>query len=151
MQYNEVEAKNWGTASLVLLPCLFTRAKRMSARTEKCERFYHSKEWVRCRAAYRSSKNHTCEHCGKPGWVVHHKTPLNDSNVDNPSISLDYSNLMLLCPACHDAIHHRINNKAKGREEPTDRYAISFNENGDLTVKEKVMYQKKYTPHPKPR
>lgn len=108
----------------------------MSARTPKCEAFYHSKEWRRCREAFAASRNHTCELCGKPGWLVHHKKPLNDVNVDDPTVSFDWSNLMLLCPSCHDQIHHGIGTYGKAKDEPKDRYEVEFDEDGNVTVRD---------------
>jgi len=46
-----------------------------------------------------------CEKCGAPGTEVHHIIPLNETNVDDPSISLNPDNVMLLCKDCHEAIH----------------------------------------------
>ena len=74
---------------------------------EAIEAFYHSTAWKKCKLAYKSLRNYTCERCGRPGWIVHHKTPLTIENVNDPSISLDFSNLELVCLSCHDAEHRR--------------------------------------------
>ena len=72
--------------------------------------FYQSKEWEYCRAAYIKTTNGLCERClglgiYTPGKIVHHKIPLDESNYQDVSISLNHNNLMLLCHACHEEIH----------------------------------------------
>lgn len=67
--------------------------------------FYNSKEWRRVSAAYMSSKAYICERCGKPAQICHHKTWLNGSNVNDPSIALSFDNLEALCIECHNAEH----------------------------------------------
>lgn len=99
----------------------------------RVEAFYHSKEWRRCQRAFRNYKNNTCEMCGGPGWLVHHKTPLNELNVDNPKISLDWSNLMLLCLDCHNTIHSRMNKE--GQE--IKHLDVEFDSDGNVIVKDK--------------
>ena len=69
--------------------------------------FYSSKKWLKCRAAYISSKHYACEICGKPADVVHHKDPLHGIDYyDNPKKCFGYNNLMCLCHTCHNNIHH---------------------------------------------
>ena len=65
----------------------------MAASSEKREAFYHSPEWRKCQAAFKKEKHFTCEMCGKAGWLVHHKVPLDDENVDNPNIALGFIGL----------------------------------------------------------
>lgn len=67
--------------------------------------FYNSKEWRRVSAAYMSSKLYTCERCGKPAQICHHKKWLNDRNVHDPSVALSFDNLEALCIECHNAEH----------------------------------------------
>ena len=67
--------------------------------------FYCSKKWRRVSAAYLSSKSYICERCGAPAVVCHHKKWLNDVNVHDPKISLDFENLEALCQECHNAEH----------------------------------------------
>jgi len=69
------------------------------------ETFYNSPAWKRTRYAYSKSVAHLCERCGEPGVIVHHKVPLTPENVHDPSVTLDWSNLMLLCRDCHAAVH----------------------------------------------
>ena len=67
--------------------------------------FYCSKKWRRVSAAYLSSKSYICERCGAPAVVCHHKKWLNDVNVHDPKIALDFDNLEALCQECHNAEH----------------------------------------------
>ena len=67
--------------------------------------FYNSKEWRRVSAVYMSSKLYTCERCGKPAQICHHKKWLNDRNVHDPSVALSFDNLEALCIECHNAEH----------------------------------------------
>ena len=73
--------------------------------------FYVSRAWVRCRRAYAASRNHLCERCLKeglivPGTAVHHKIRLSPENINDPSVSLNWENLELLCDAHHQEEHH---------------------------------------------
>ena len=53
-----------------------------------------------------------CEECRKRGLIVtgnleaHHKIPLTRENINDPEISLNLDNLMLLCKPCHEKQHH---------------------------------------------
>ena len=52
-----------------------------------------------------SSKLYTCERCGKPAQICHHKKYLDDVNVHDPSVALSFDNLEALCIDCHNAEH----------------------------------------------
>lgn len=52
-----------------------------------------------------SSKSYVCERCGAPAVICHHKKWLNDVNVHDPKIALDFDNLEALCKECHNAEH----------------------------------------------
>lgn len=74
--------------------------------------FYSSKAWQRTRTAYAKSKRNLCEVClskgiVKPGEIVHHKIRLTPENINDPSITLDWNNLQLVCRDCHAAIHDK--------------------------------------------
>ena len=74
--------------------------------------FYNSKAWKDCRAAYFKSKAGLCEKCLEQGRytageIVHHKVHLSPENINNPSISLNWENLELLCREHHAAAHGR--------------------------------------------
>lgn len=76
------------------------------------EKFYKSKTWNRTREAYAKSKGYLCEDCLERGLIVtgdivHHKIPITQNNIANPDITLDFSNLRLLCRSCHERIHRR--------------------------------------------
>ena len=72
--------------------------------------FYSSKAWKDCRAAYRKSKRGLCERClseGRltPGEIVHHKVHLSPENINDPTVSLSWDNLELVCRDCHAQLH----------------------------------------------
>lgn len=74
--------------------------------------FYSGKTWQDTRNAYKKYKHGLCELClmeGKynSGEIVHHRIPLSPDNINNPSITLDWSNLQLLCREHHSQIHDR--------------------------------------------
>lgn len=72
--------------------------------------FYHSKAWKDCRKGYSQFVGGLCERCLNngvftPGVIVHHKIHLTADNIKDPTIALSWSNLELLCKACHDDEH----------------------------------------------
>ena len=80
--------------------------------TEWANQFYKSAMWQKTRSAYISYKRGLCERCLENGIVragveVHHITPLTQKNINDPNITLNWNNLMLLCIPCHDEIHRR--------------------------------------------
>lgn len=95
---------------------------------EFAKAFYYSVAWKRTRAAYAKSKGGLCELCLErglynPGEIVHHKVVLNESNINDPSVTLNFQNLQLLCRECHAKVH---GNRQAQR--------FSFDENGCLLV-----------------
>lgn len=70
------------------------------------ESFYKSPAWLRCRKLFFNSKFGICERCGGAGKIVHHKTYITEDNINNPKITLSWSNLELLCQDCHNKEHH---------------------------------------------
>ena len=64
--------------------------------------FYKSKAWEQCRRSYIKSVFALCERCGRPGYIVHHKNKLTAENINNPRITLNHSNLELVCLECHN-------------------------------------------------
>lgn len=77
--------------------------------------FYDSTQWKSVRNAYIST-HPLCEECLKRGLYnpaehVHHKVWLNKTNVNNPDISLNPSNLISVCIECHNKIHSGTINK----------------------------------------
>ena len=79
--------------------------------------FYTSKEWEKFRSILmfeRLGADGTlyCEYCGKAitekyDCIGHHKIELTIENVNDKSISLDPSNIMLVHHRCHNSIHER--------------------------------------------
>ena len=93
--------------------------------------FYDSKAWHRCRAELVADRI-LCERCranGRvtPGVIGHHIVELTPENINDPSIALDQSNLMLLCNACHNIVHGRESDEdlmfdAEGQPIPPKKY-----------------------------
>ena len=59
---------------------------------------------------YRQARFCLCERCLEQGKAttareVHHKIKLTRENLNNPEVSLNWENLMLLCDACHEEMH----------------------------------------------
>ena len=74
--------------------------------------FYCSWNWVKCARAYRKSRGGLCERCWSkglivPGEEVHHKIRLTPENITDPSVSLSWDNLELLCKNCHMEEHNK--------------------------------------------
>ena len=86
--------------------------KHMGNLREITQPFYSSKIWKDCRAAYIKSVGGLCERCRKRGEIeagskkrpleVHHKIRLSAANINDPSVTLNWDNLELLCKDCHD-------------------------------------------------
>ena len=73
-------------------------------------KFYKSNAWRECRNAYAAHRGHLCEECLRRnvlslGEIVHHKIVLTPENVNDPSITLNWDNLELLCRQCHSEVH----------------------------------------------
>ena len=90
--------------------------------------FYNSKAWKDCQKAYKEYRLGICERCGSAdGTEVHHKKELNENNINDPNITLNFKNLELLCKTCH-AKHH---NSKYGNT----RDDVMFDEFGDVVPK----------------
>ena len=77
---------------------------------EYAARFYSSAAWQKCRAAYMEKVGHLCENCLSRGVytkaeIVHHIIPIDETNIDDPSITLNFDNLRAVCRNCH-AVEH---------------------------------------------
>jgi 5-methylcytosine-specific restriction endonuclease McrA len=77
---------------------------------EFSDKFYHSKKWKDTRKLFIANRNSIdggmCQRCKKDiGYIVHHKIELNETNINDPYISLGLDNLMWLCHTCHNEIH----------------------------------------------
>ena len=72
--------------------------------------FYTSRAWKNCRRAYAASVGGLCEDCKAkglitPGEIVHHKIELTPENINDPAVTLSWSNLRLVCRECHARKH----------------------------------------------
>lgn len=90
--------------------------------------FYGTPAWKACRRAYTKACGGLCERClargiYKAGEIVHHKIPLTPENMNDPRITLSFSNLQLLCRDCHALTH-----------KPGRRYKVD--ELGRVSVRE---------------
>ena len=95
---------------------------------EFAQSFYKSKQWKLCRESYIAKVQGLCEQClskGKltPGYIVHHRQMITPDNIGNPEITLNHSNLELLCIECHNSEHYG---------SPVTREDVMFDDNGDV-------------------
>ena len=75
---------------------------------EKYKNFYNSSEWRRLRARKFADAEGLCEKCYKEGKIVEGKEVHHIIPIDKDwSKRLNYDNLILLCPDCHNAAHKR--------------------------------------------
>lgn len=76
------------------------------------EQFYFTNAWKKCRKAYFKKVGGLCEKCLAQGLVVpaeivHHKIHLNAENINDPSITLNFDNLIAECRVHHGQEHGR--------------------------------------------
>ena len=81
-------------------------------RSDAVERFYTTWTWRKCRKSFLESRGKLCEDCLKEGIVnpgskeqpleVHHKIPITDDNINDPSVTLNWDNLEAVCKRHHD-------------------------------------------------
>ena len=76
--------------------------------------FYNTREWKRLSEKKYCDADGLCEKCRERGIIregreVHHIVPLDE----DWSRRLDYSNLILLCPDCHNEAHERVSKLQK--------------------------------------
>ncbi len=90
---------------------------------EYAKKFYKSRAWLKCREAYISKVHGLCERCSAPGKIVHHKSYITPTNINDPSITLSHDNLELLCQTCHNVEHHASEAIEKG---------LRFDEQGNV-------------------
>lgn len=96
--------------------------------------FYRSQAWRRTRAEYFRRRRGLCERCLARGVVargeiVHHKVHLTPENVSDPSVSLGFSNLELLCRKCHADSHPEIYPERRPQR-------VAFDEDGNTVAME---------------
>lgn len=100
--------------------------------------FYRSSEWKNMRSYICKRDKYLCVKCGMPGEEVHHIIHLSPKNIENPEITLNEKNLILLCKNCHFNEHkgeHGNGRKAKEKEESSE---YEFDSNGFLVEKKKI-------------
>lgn len=79
----------------------------MLVHTEIAKKFYKSSAWRRTRNAYFNSMFGLCERCGEGAVIVHHKVYIDIDNINNPDVTLDWSNLEAVCMDCHNKEHFK--------------------------------------------
>ena len=82
----------------------------MMNRDPEIERFYTTRAWRKARDAVLKDSGGLCQICLSKGLIVpavhvHHKVHLDGTNVQDPRIALDASNLIALCSDCHAEQH----------------------------------------------
>lgn len=82
------------------------------------QKFYGSQAWKVTRENYKKHVNGLCEKClikglYVPGEIVHHKKHLTALNVNDPSVSLAFDKLELLCRKCHAEEHPEVYRRKK--------------------------------------
>ena len=80
--------------------------------------FYRGKEWRELLKRLKQERlnddgNIICEYCGKPiikayDMIGHHKTELDEENVNDFNISLNPDNIALVHHRCHNLIHNKL-------------------------------------------
>ena len=85
--------------------------------------FYTSKEWRKLRQMLMSERVNasgeiTCAECGKPiikGYdcIAHHIKEINATNLNDPSVTLNPLNILLVHMKCHNKIHNRFGGRVQ--------------------------------------
>ena len=115
--------------------------------------FYRCKDWLKFRKVVIDERLNEegltiCEHCGKPivkayDIILHHVEELTEENVNDVSISLNPSNIMLVHHRCHNKIHHKLSRDSGSRKvylvygspfAGKHEYVESVRSAGDLVV-----------------
>lgn len=90
------------------------------------DKIYHTQRWRKLRR-YKYGREHgICEQCGEPGDIVDHIEEITPDNVNDPNITFNIKNLMLLCLSCH--------NKKTFKKHYPVREGMGFDEKGNLIV-----------------
>ena len=95
--------------------------------------FYDSPAWQACRKGYIAKRikedGGLCEAChDRAGYIVHHKIMIDESNINNVNVTLNYDNLQYVCKRCHDRMENHFV-RSRGVQV---RYV--FDENGQPIV-----------------
>lgn len=78
---------------------------------EFAKKFYKSRAWQSTRLAYLKSVGGLCERClkrglYKPAEIVHHKVYIDEQNINDPAVTLSWTNLEAVCRECHEDEHY---------------------------------------------
>lgn len=79
----------------------------MASNYDVIRKFYKSDQWKIARTIKIASVGGRCEKCGAIGTEVHHIIHLTPDNINDPNITVNQDNLMLLCNECHNKEHGR--------------------------------------------
>lgn len=84
--------------------------------SEFSRKFYSSPAWRKCRKGFISQRvaidGGICQHCqSELGYIVDHVEELTPENINNPNITLSWSNLQYLCLSCHNSKTFGTDNK----------------------------------------
>jgi len=85
----------------------------MINKVQAINRFYRSQIWQQVRLQKITEANGRCEKCGGVGEEVHHIVSLTALNVNDPNITLNQRNLILLCRECHNKEHERFGRRQR--------------------------------------
>ncbi len=79
------------------------------ARYSILKSFYASPSWQALRAAIIAERGARCQECRRitSDLQLHHIIELTPENVGDALVSLNPTNILVLCHDCHDKIHHR--------------------------------------------
>jgi len=88
--------------------------------------FYKKKAWIKCRSTFIAQRmgidGGLCQDCkDRPGKIVHHIIPIDETNIDDPDITLNLLNLKYVCQNCHNVIEH-----GYGRQKVQDAIEYTF-------------------------
>ncbi len=96
------------------------------------EWFYKSKAWIECRLPFLQSKFFICERCEGAANIAHHIEYLTPENINDPRITLSWTNLEAVCQDCHNKEHH-------GSKESATGDGLCFNKYGDLVKRQESL------------
>jgi len=92
---------------------------------EWAKKFYHSRKWLKVRLLCLIRDHYICQECGEAAYIVHHIIELSPQNINDPSISLNLSNLESVCHDCHNHIHDMCESKSLTE-------GLGFTDDGDI-------------------
>ena len=83
---------------------------------DKIHQFYCSRSWRDLAYTLKVKANGKCYRCGETlldfsKLIGHHKTELNENNINDIQVSLNPNNIEIICHDCHNKEHRRFGNK----------------------------------------